>query len=1037
MRFRAKTIVGVASIELVLLVILIINTLSILRDASETELINRVQLGGRLIAAAAKDAMISQDLATLDSLIGEAMSSGQMSYVRIIDVRGRVLAEKGDSVILSRPVHFEERIDDIKDGIFDWATPVIVGGSQYGEVQIGMSVAPFNATLSATRRWVGSMAGLEMLLVALFSWLLGGYLVRQLVELRNASHLFSEGNFDLRVNVQGNDELAETAIAFNQMAQRLGETHEALRQHRDHLAELVELKTGDVQRVLSELQQQKIVIDEHAIVSVCDVQGRITYANDKFCQISGYTREELLGQDHVILNSAIHPRGFFKDMWGVVVCGGVWHGEVCNRAKSGTLYWVNTTVAAFMGPDDKPLEYISVRTDITERIRAEIAAQAANRAKSEFLANMSHEIRTPMNGVIGMVDILQHTPMTPAQQRMVSIIQRSSQALLSILNDILDFSKIEAGKLALESVPAYLREVAEGAVQLLASQAGVATIDLSVFVSPELPVWVVTDPTRLRQILLNLLGNAIKFTSSNADQVGRVILRVEPCMLTQDQPGMRFRVIDNGIGIPPEVLEKLFRPFTQADESTARRFGGTGLGLSISQRLAEMMGGKISVTSQPGAGAEFTVLLPLEAALPARTLPEEPDINGVEVLFVTENQLAAKTVSEYCKSAGADIRVLNDIAAVREDLQRPLLKSTVVLIGSSISTMALDFPAGVGVVRCVRRDGTGYQGQAIQVEVRPLLYHELIQAIALASGRELPVDRSIMDKMRVLNNVQPGIDEARKNNQLILLAEDNEVNQEVIQEQLRLLGYAVEVAADGVEALTMWRTGHYALLLTDCHMPNMDGFELTAVIRREESSGTHLPIIAVTANAMSGEARRCLDHGMDDYLSKPLLLEALGLALKRWMPAVKQITAATETGTEQENPAFEKIQTVAKPDHAVPKTEPEFAVWDALTLTRMVGNNPALHRRLLTKFLDGAEVQVADLLSALEVNDLPRVVALAHKLKSGSRSVGAMQLGELCQSLETAARAEDGEKCHLLAQTLAVTYAACGDQIKPMLALAG
>ena len=642
-----------------------------------------------------------------------------------------------------------------------------------------------------------------------------------------------------------------------------------LQHHRDHLKELVRQKTADLRknieekrRALAELKQQKFVLDEHASVTVTDLEGHITYANDKFSELSGYSHEEVMGQDHQLLNSGHHPRGFFKAMYKMIARGEVWHGEVCNRAKSGALYWVEMTVAAFMAEDGQPQAYIGVRTDITKRKRAEEAALAANQAKSEFLANMSHEIRTPMNGVIGMLDVLQQTQLDAPQHRMLTTIQSSSLALLAILNDILDLSKIEAGQLTLERLPTHLRALAEETAQLMATRASGFELSLS----PELPQWIATDPTRLRQVLMNLLGNAFKFTPHTPERPAHIALHITPCTLAQGSPGLRLCVTDNGIGISPQAQAQLFQPFTQADTSTARKFGGTGLGLSISQRLVALMGGQIRVQSTLGKGTAFTVELPLQAANPGRDISPE-------------------------------------------------------------------------------------SGQPVE--------------------RRRPPPRT----------PAPSIEEARATGRLVLLAEDNAINREVIEEQLRLLGYASETAEDGMAALALWRNGRFALLLTDCHMPHMDGFELTAAIRQAEPAGTRLPIVAITANARQGEAEHCRERGMDDYLAKPVRLKELGPMLAKWMP-------------------------------------PELAVWDATTLPELVGDNPAMHQRLLDKFLIHAQAQVAAIGAATDTHELNTVEGVAHTLKSAARSAGALHLGELCQALETAGQAGEAASCRAVAVRL-------------------
>jgi PAS domain S-box-containing protein len=938
---------------------------------------------------------------------------------------------------------------------------------------------------------------------------------------------------------------------------------------------------------LEELQLQKYALDQHAIVATADVQGKITYVNDKFCEISGYTREELMGQDHIMLNSGTHPHGFFKAMYRSLAAGKTWRDEVCNQAKDGQLYWVDTTIVPLMNSQGKPERYLSIRADITMRKQVELdlvqqqinlekrvqqktraavqsehhlrlvidtsldsiigmdakglvtewsrqaettfgwrfgevkgqylhdfiiperyreahrkglahylatgngpvlgkrmemfalrrdgtefpvelaishivtpqgttfsafisdvtrrkqeqaallaakaLSESASRAKSEFLANMSHEIRTPMNGVIGMVDILQETPLLPDQHRMLGTIHRSSLALLQILNDILDFSKIEAGRLDVESVPLHLREVAEGVAQLIASLPG-TRVEVSLFVSNALPVWALGDPNRLRQVLLNLLGNAIKFSNTQGNHCAEVRLSVTPCMLASGAPGVRFDVVDNGIGMSPEVVAKLFQPFTQADESTARKFGGTGLGLSISQRLVELMGGRISVTSTPGAGSDFTVELPLQVAPAARTLPAEPGVAGLQVLLVTQSAFGIQVRTAYCEHAGMQVRVAADVAGAREFLaQSPPGQPWVVVLDKTVTepTAELGLGAAAGVVREATR-GTQTQPNDIVLPVRPMLHHDLMQAIARASGRLRACDTDIAAERRTRQRpTAPTVEEATQANRLILLAEDNETNRDVMREQLRLLGYACEVAEDGAIALHMWQASptRFALLLSDCHMPNLDGFGLTKAIRRAEPTGSRLPIIAVTANAMQGEAQRCRQRGMDDYLSKPLQMNELRATLDKWLPAFAHSPVADtprQTGGEASG---------ASPLQAA--QAPELAVWNPATLTELVGDNPGMHKRLLDKFLINAKQQVAEITAAAAAaaRDTTTLAGSAHTLKSAARSVGALALGERCQSLETAGRAGDAHQCSTLAAGLVAVFAAATAEISGHLGL--
>ena len=814
--------------------------------------------------------------------------------------------------------------------------------------------------------------------------------------------------------------------------------------HRDNLYEIVRLRTLEMddskaiaKNALQALDRQRFVIDAHAIVTVCGVNGRITYGNDKFSQISGYTREEFLGQDHGIVHSGYHPKGFFKQMYQTILRGEIWHGEVCNRASDGHLYWVDTTIAAFMDALGRPVEYISVRTDITNRIRAENEAQAASLAKSNFLANMSHEIRTPMNGVIGMIDILQQTELSPAQSRMLVTINNSALSLLRILNDILDYSKIEAGRLDVECIAMNLREMTEDVIRLMINIACGKEAEISLFVDPSLPVWILSDPSRLRQVLFNLLGNALKFI---APETGRAMLHVYPVIRPDGVSCVQFRVSDNGIGMSAEVVQKLFKPFSQADETTARKFGGTGLGLSISLQLVQLMQGRISVSSTHGAGSLFCVEIPLQdtAAPAGRTPAIEPDLSGVEVLAVTASTEYATLLEVYLHAAGAKIAVVTDLQTARRHLHQAHQKQTsgntlpvklILLLDlaeensdhevetEGISPNSSDWLNEVTVIYLVRHGDKSAESGDIEVHTRPLFYQDLIQGVAMASGRAPIVNGAAKPSLQS-KRVAPGIEQARAAGQLILLAEDNETNRLIMQEQLRLLGYVAQTARDGVEALQMWASGSYALLLTDCHMPNMDGFELTAAIRQAEAKGAHLPIIAVTANAMQGEAQRCLERGMDDYLSKPLRLEKLGAMLARWLP-LPQVTAVAVVADAL------NIRELAKAP----------ALWDPTVLTRMVGNNPPLHCLLLEKFLENATELVARIASAVVTQDQAAVGFAAHALKSAAQTVGAQQLGQLCQALELAGKAGDATLCSQLAGELSGIFTEAAEHIDKHLAM--
>ena len=446
------------------------------------------------------------------------------------------------------------------------------------------------------------------------------------------------------------------------------------------------------------LNNQKYALDQHAIVSITTPSGVITYANDSFCSISGYSREELLGKHHRLVKSAQHPPAFFDALWHTISQGDVWHGEVCNRKKNGGLYWVSATIVPLLGSNGMVEQYIAIRTDITHQKQieqslevAKNAAEQANVAKSQFLANMSHEIRTPMNAILGILQLLQRTTLTPEQQDYAGKTEGAARSLLGLLNDILDFSKAEAGKMALDHRPFALDQVLRDISVILASNLGDKPVRLTLDVAPDVPLGLMGDDMRLSQILVNLGGNAIKFT-----EAGEVLLQVRLRESNATHATLEFLVRDTGIGIDPQHLEHIFDGFSQAESSTTRRFGGTGLGLAICQQLVHLMGGDLQVQSTPGQGSSFffSVSLPITGlATPqkqqaATALGKKlPRLTGMRLLVVEDNKINQMVAKGLLSQEGAIITLAENGAlgveavantqplfhAVLMDLQMPVM----------------------------------------------------------------------------------------------------------------------------------------------------------------------------------------------------------------------------------------------------------------------------------------------------------------------------------------------------------------------------
>ncbi len=634
------------------------------------------------------------------------------------------------------------------------------------------------------------------------------------------------------------------------------------------------------------------VVARHASTNVVLMAAdwRIEWVNESFTRSLGYTLEEVQGRRP---SEVLHGAGTSSETLAAldreIEAGRNFRGEILNYAKDGSIRWLEIDVQPLSDAAGRVTGYMGLQLDITERRRqsdelrrAMDAAQRADQAKSQFLAMMSHEIRTPMNGVIGMTSLLLDSSLSREQRDYVETIRTSGDALLGIINEILDFSKIESGHLELEAESFCLRECLESALDLLAPKAAEKQLDLLYEIDDHVPYRVRSDAARLRQILVNLLGNAIKFTLR-----GEVVLNVRSAVRADGRVELRFAVRDTGIGIAPEALPRPFQSFSQLDASTARRFGGTGLGLVISKRLAELLGGAMWVESVLGQGSTFyfTVL--------AEEMPERPAtegnrgvLAGLRVLLADDNATSRRILSglltrwgmapQGAESGVEALRLFEtgsayDVAIL--DLQMPVMDGAA--LARAIRVRNLPVPL-ILLCHAGQREQLAEPETFAACVTKPVKPSQLLDALSrIFSARSLETARSAAPFI-------PRAAAAARPTERVLVAEDNKVNLKVALLMLQKLGYQADVAGDGIEVIEALRRQHYDVILMDVQMPGIDGLEATRRIRAGAAGRDEkVWIIAVTANAMEGDRDTCLAAGMNDYVTKPIDIIELEWALVR------------------------------------------------------------------------------------------------------------------------------------------------------------
>ncbi len=752
----------------------------------------------------------------------------------------------------------------------------------------------------------------------------------------------------------------------------------------------------------AEIRQRKqyfeaLVLNSPVAIATLDQHDKVTACNPAFEALFGYTAAEAIGQDIDDMVVPGNVRVEAKNYTQRVLVGETVHGFSQRRRKDGSLVEVEVFgVPVIVGGEQ--LGVLALYHDISELVRAQRQAEEADRAKSEFLANMSHEIRTPMNGVIGMLELLLDTDLVREQRDFAKTAADSAQALLTLLNDILDFSKIEAGKLDLETIDFNLRSTVEGVADTMAQRAGDKGLEMACFIHYNLPVFLRGDPGRLRQVLVNLTGNAIKFTRH-----GEVVIHAESDSETATHVTVRFSVTDTGIGIPPERQEAVFDRFVQADGSTTRKYGGTGLGLAISKQLVEMMGGHIGAISTAGRGSTFWFTAVFEKQLdpPAGLPAPSTDLRDVHVLGVDDNStnrfILTRMLENFgCRaviaSSGPEALQFMQAAVGHGDPFRLVLLDMQMpeMDGEQVAQAIKSDPA-LANTTLVMLTSMGHRGDGARLQtlgcaaylLKPIKQKQLFDAMVMVLSQNQALAPRAKTSPLVTRHT---LAEQKTDGRKILLAEDHAVNRKLALLILERAGHRVEAVENGRLAVEAVQRNHYDVILMDVQMPEMDGFEATRLIREHEGTGRHTPIIAMTAHAMQGDRQRCLQAGMDDYVSKPIQPQDLFAVLKHWTSA-----PAAEPAPAPPQPAGENGDTPLNLETALPR----------------FGDDRELFLEVLTEFVQRLPDDLERLTAAMQSRDASQLSQEAHRLRGAAATLSAERLCTMAQQLEMQSREGD------------------------------
>ena len=750
----------------------------------------------------------------------------------------------------------------------------------------------------------------------------------------------------------------------------------------------------DEHKVLKQKEFYESIFQYNPVaVAILDLEEKISLINPAFEVLFGYTKSEVIGKK---LDSLVVPESLQESagLPHTLMDGGTVRGLARQQRIDGTKLVIEFTCVPVIVEGMKQGN-LAICYDVSELVEAKRLAEQANRAKSEFLANMSHEIRTPMNGIMGMLELLLDTTLNSEQRDCVSTSQDSAEALMSILNDVLDFSKIEAGQLTIDTIEYDLRSTVESVAHTLVSRAENKGLEMACLIDKDVPTHVLGDAGRLRQILINLVGNAIKFT-----QEGEVVIRVLVQSKNEKTSTLRFLVSDTGIGIPVDRQKAVFERFVQADKSSTRKYGGTGLGLTISTQLIKLMGGEIGLESEPGKGSKFwftvTVGNVKEVGTPFLVLPQE--LINKPVLIVDDNFTNRTILEKMVKGFGCNAiavdsgkEAINTLKTFSE-INRPF---QLVLLDMQMPDMD-----GEEVLNRIKNDATLHDTNLIMLAtinhlddaarletmgckgylLKPVRQHELFDVVLNILGKQTQPEEG-SGKISLITS--HSLVEQKRGLMHILLAEDNPTNQKIAVRLLQKTGYPVDIASNGKEAFALVQTKKYSLVLMDIQMPEMDGFEATRRIRETSPEFANLPIIAMTAYAMSGDRERCLEAGMNDYLSKPLNVDELFNIIEKYSNVESSGWLNDEVKTKEESKLQEHSDLVN-----LEKALPRF------------NNNLSTYIELFGEFNEHIKSSICDIEEAFTNNDVNKVNFLSHNIMGTASAFEVKSIFTFARKLE-------------------------------------